>query len=157
MTLPDGRWFRALEFACHDGTPYPEEFTDRWIDLRDLCDGAREIHGGPLLVISGYRTPDYNADLFAADQGRGAHGVASSSQHIEGRAADLRSPVALATSVYSELIIAYEQDRIITTVDGRQRRFRELLGGIGVYPHSNWVHIDGLQATDGHLRRWLGR
>ena len=153
--LSAGRHFVADEFRCHDGTPYPEEYADRWIDLRDLCDGCRDIHGSALVVISGYRTPLYNAGLFVADQGRGAHGVVSSSQHIEGNAADLRS-TAPATALYSEIIIAYEQDMILTTIDGKQRRLRDLLGGIGVYSHSNWVHVDTHKATDGHLRKWTG-
>lgn len=154
--LPDGLYFKASEFACHDGTPYPEAWLDRWIDTRDLCDGVRIIHHGPLDVISGYRTPGHNADLIVADMGKGSHGVVSSSKHIEGEAGDLRSRVAPATSVYSEIIIAYENDVSFTTVDGRTRKLRHLLGGIGVYPHSNWVHVDTAKAPDEHLRRWTG-
>src|SRR5262245_41548623 len=154
--LPRGLHFPPDEFRCHDGTPYPEEFLDRWIDLRDLSDGARIIHGSQLFVISGFRTPAHNADLIAADEGRGAHGVASSSQHIEVRAGDFRSPTTDAHSLYSELLIAWQDDFTFMTVDVKERRFRDLLGGIGVYPESNWVHLDTLKATDGHLRRWRG-
>jgi uncharacterized protein YcbK (DUF882 family) len=155
--LPDGLHFKAIEFACHDGTPYPEAFPERWTDLRDLCDGARIIHGGPLDVVSGFRTPDYNGKLVRQDIGRGIHGVASGSEHTKARAADLRAHVAPATSLYSELVIAYEEGRKFTTVDGVERNFRDLLGGIGVYAQSNWVHIDTAKADDGHLRRWIGR
>jgi uncharacterized protein YcbK (DUF882 family) len=154
--LPDGLHFKAIELACHDGTPFPVAWLDRWIDTRDLCDGVRIIHDGPLDVVSGYRTPEYNADLIVADAGRGSHGVVSSSKHIEGEAADLRARIAPAASLYSEIIIAHEKDFAFTTVDGRVRKLRDLLGGIGVYPHSNWVHVDNAKAPDGHLRRWVG-
>ena len=157
LVLPPGKFFRAEEFACHDGTPYPIDWRDRWLELRDLSDGARIIHGGPLDVVSGYRTPTYNADLFAASTAAGTHGVASSSEHIEGNAGDMRARIAPASALYSELLIAYQDDFRFTNADGKERRFRDLLGGIGVYPISNWVHIDTRKAPDGHLRRWHGR
>jgi uncharacterized protein YcbK (DUF882 family) len=156
--LPSGRHFTVDEFRCHDEarTPYPGAWLDRWIDVRDLCDCVRIIHGAALDVVSGYRTPEHNADLIVADMGKGSHGVVSSSKHIEGEAADLRARLAPAASLYSEIIIAYENDVEFTTVDGRKRKLRYLLGGIGVYPHSNWVHVDTAKAPDGHLRRWAG-
>lgn len=157
MSLPDGVHFKVHEFACHDGTPYPEAFPERWTDLRDLCDGARIIHGQMLSVVSGFRSPDYNAMLVRRDNGLGVHGVASSSEHTKARAADLRAIIARAPGLYSELIIAYEEGRKFTTVDGVERNFRDLLGGIGVYDESNWVHIDTAKSDDGHLRRWIGR
>jgi uncharacterized protein YcbK (DUF882 family) len=148
VTLPDGRHFKAIEFSCHDAarTPYPEEFLDRWIALRDLCDAIRDLWGGPLLVVSGYRTPDYNADLIALDAGKGSHGVASSSQHIEGRAADLRTKLgAVDVPQLLRVILNAHQDGKLPT-----------LGGVGDYHASGWVHVDTLKATDGHLRRWRG-
>lgn len=157
-TLPVGLHFRPDEFRCHDEarTPYPEAWLAQWIDTRDLCDCVRVIHGSALDVISGYRTPEHNADLMAADIGKGTHGVVSSSKHLTGEAADLRARIAPATSLYSEIVIAYESDLSFTTVDGRVRKLRYLLGGIGVYSHSNWVHVDTAKAPDGHLRRWAG-
>jgi uncharacterized protein YcbK (DUF882 family) len=154
--LPDGLHFKAIEFACHDGTPFPEDWVAQWIETRDLCDCVRTIHGSPLDVVSGYRTPEHNADLIVADMGKGSHGVVSSSKHINGEAADLRARVAPATALYSEIVIAYENDFSFTAVDGRVRKLRDLLGGIGVYPHSNWVHVDTAKAPDKHLRRWAG-
>ncbi len=146
--LPDGRHFKASEFACHDPsrTPYPEDWLDRWITLRDLCDAIRDLWGGPLVVVSGYRTPDYNADLIALDAGKGSHGVMSSSQHIEGRAADLRT-LHGDDDVPQLLRVVLEAQR-----DGKL----PTLGGVGDYPQSGWVHVDTLKATDGHLRRWRG-
>lgn len=157
MSLPAGLHFTAAEFTCHDGTVYPEAFPDRWIELRDLCDACRIIHGGPLFVVSGFRSDSYNNHLISVDAGRGIHGVASGSQHTKGRAADLRATIAPATALYSELVAAYENGQTFTNIDGVERNFRDLLGGIGVYAESNWVHVDTEHEPDGHLRRWIGR
>lgn len=145
--LPDGRHFKASEFASHDGEPYPEAWADRWSLLVGLCDRIRDLWGGPLIVVSGYRTPEHNADLIAADLGRGAHGVASSSQHLEGRAADLRTTHGHqdVPQLKRVILTAWEDGKLPT------------LGGLGDYPESNWIHIDVYRAPDGHLRRWAGR
>ena len=144
--LPDGKFFKASEFRCKDAdrTPYPDEFLDRWLLLRDLCDAIRELWGGPLIVVSGYRTPDYNADILALAAGDGRHQIASSSQHIEGRAADLKTthgPDDVA-QLHRVVLTAYEDKKLPT------------IGGLGIY--KNWIHVDTLKATDGHLRRWRG-
>lgn len=147
--LPDGRHFRASEFACHDAarTPYPEHWEGRWAVLVGLCDAIRDLWGGPLIVVSGYRTPEHNADLMAADNVKGAHGVVSSSQHIVGSAADLRTTHGPADvpQLLRVILTAYEDKKL------------PLLGGLGDYPQSNWVHVDVFKAPDGHLRRWHGR
>jgi|KBSMisStandDraft_5_1062788.scaffolds.fasta_scaffold382841_5 uncharacterized protein YcbK (DUF882 family) len=144
--LPNGRHFTVEEFACRDGTPYPDGWFDRWVALRDLCDAIRDLWGGPLEVVSGYRTPEHNADLMAADNAKGVHGVASSSHHIEGRAADLRTTHGPADvpQLLRVILTAYEDGKL------------PMLGGVGDYPTSNWVHVDTAKATDGHLRRWHG-
>lgn len=144
--LPDGRHFAVSEFACHDGTPYPEDWLDRWILIRDLCDTIRDLWGGPLIIVSGYRTPVYNADLIAADAGKGAHSVASSSQHIEGNAADLRTTIGAADVPHLHRVILNAWD------DGKL----PTLGGLGAYPISGWCHVDTFKAPDGHLRQWQG-
>lgn len=153
MLLP-GKYFRAEEFACRDGTPYPADWISRWIALRDLCDVARELWGGPLIVVSGYRTPRYNADLFADAVKRGSHQVASSSLHISGDAADLRTRQGKVDvpHLLRVMLTSYEDDRVVLG-----HRVRELLGGIGDYPESGWVHLDTHKPPDGHLRRWHGR
>lgn len=146
MSLPDGKHFSAREFACKDTarTPYPEDWLDRWIVLRDLCDEIRARWGGPLIVVSGYRTPDYNADLIALSAGDGRHQIASSSQHIEGRAADLKTTRGAedVVQLHRMILTAYQDGKLPT------------LGGLGLY--TNWLHVDTLKATDGHLRRWKG-
>jgi uncharacterized protein YcbK (DUF882 family) len=148
MSLPDGRHFTPADFACRDKdrTPYPEEWADRWALIVDLCDAIRDLWGGPLIVQSGYRTPAHNAELIIADAGKGAHGVASSSQHVEGNAADLRTSRGAfdVPHLYRVVITAYEDGKLSG------------LGGLGLYPVSGWVHVDVFKAPDGHLRRWTG-
>lgn len=71
------------ELKCHDGTPYPPEWRkDRAVVLADAFEVIRAIWGKPIMVLSGYRTPAYNA----------ACGGATHSQHVEGRALDLKPP-----------------------------------------------------------------
>jgi len=148
MPLRDGRWFKASEFACHDAdrTPYPEEWADRWELLVTLVDAIRTLWGGPLIVVSGYRTPDYNADLIMMDAGKGSHQVASSSQHTQGLAADLRTRNGPSDvpQLLRVVLTAYEDGKLPT------------LGGVGDYPQSDWLHVDAFRAADGHLRRWHG-
>ncbi len=151
--LPAGKWFHPSEFRCKDGTPYPVAWIARWIRVRDLCDVARELWGGPLIVVSGYRTPEHNNKLIRDDELKGAHGVASGSYHLTGDAADLRTKQGAVDvpQLKRVLLNAYDDDRVILG-----HRIRALLGGIGDYPVSGWLHIDTHMAADGHLRRWRG-
>lgn len=144
--LVSGRHFSPAEFACHSGVPYPEDWGDRWELLVGLCDKIRDLWGGPLVVVSGYRTPDYNADLIMMDAGKGAHGVASSSQHIQGNAADLATTRHAfdVAQLYRVILTAYEDKKLPE------------LGGLGLYPISGWCHVDTFKAPDGHLRKWTG-
>jgi uncharacterized protein YcbK (DUF882 family) len=75
-------------------------------------------------VLSAYRTPETNATL-----ARTMFGVAENSQHIYGRALDI--------SLDAKLEQAMEAARAM-------RR-----GGVGWYPHSNFIHID-----TGPVRNW---
>jgi uncharacterized protein YcbK (DUF882 family) len=146
IALADGRHFKVAELACHDGTPYPEAFADRLPDLMILLDAARDAWGGPVEVVSGYRTPAHNAALIEADAQAGTHGVASGSQHVEGRAADIRpaGQPGQATQLHQAIMRLWN--------DGKLPQ----LGGVGLYVKSGWVHVDTYHAPDGHLRRWLG-
>src|SRR5512146_2429874 len=71
------------ELACHDGTPYPEAYEDRALQLAEVFEALRARCGGkPITILSAYRDPAYNASI----------GGATHSQHVEGRALDLRPP-----------------------------------------------------------------
>jgi uncharacterized protein YcbK (DUF882 family) len=127
--------FDIDEFACHDGTPYPEE----WVDarLQPLCDtleAVRDRWGGPLIIVSGYRTGLYNQRI----QG------ASLSQHVEGRAVDVRPKRGESVRAL------YELTQQLLGEDKLPH-----LGGLGVYPR--WVHIDVRpRKADGRIAKWSG-
>jgi uncharacterized protein YcbK (DUF882 family) len=78
-------------------------------------------------VVSGYRSPKYN--LMLRKKG---HQVARHSQHMEGHAVDFR-------------IRGVETRQVLHYV----RSLR--LGGVGFYPHSQFVHSD-----TGPVRYWTG-
>lgn len=132
--------FTADEFACHDGTPYPAA----WIDsrLRPLCavlEAIREAcEGRPIRIVSGYRSPAYNAA-----RARASVGVAKDSQHIHGRAADIAVDGMAPSDVWRVLMQLSASGKV------------PQLGGAGVY--RGWVHVDVRErAEDGHMARWLG-
>jgi uncharacterized protein YcbK (DUF882 family) len=91
-----------------------------------LTDLAREA-GVPARyeVISGYRSPGTNAKLRA-----NGHNVAEHSQHMQGRAIDVR---------LSDCPLPRLRDLALAAKRG----------GVGYYPRSNFVHID-----TGRVRSW---
>lgn len=124
--------FDVEEFACHDGTPFPEE----WIDerLKELCavlEALRARLGGrPIRIISGYRSPAHNA----------AVGGAKASQHMQGRAADFEVEGLAPSDAHAALLELLHAGAVE-------------FGGIGLYPA--WVHVD-VRPTSGHLAQWTG-
>lgn len=97
----------------------------RLIDV--LTRAARKFSAARIEVVSGYRSPKYN--LILRKKG---HQVARSSQHIEGHAVDFR-----IRGVPTRSLLHFV------------RSLR--LGGVGFYPHSQFVHSD-----TGRIRYWTG-
>lgn len=135
------RHFRPEEFDCHDGTDYPAEWiSTRLADLVETLDVIREAWGGPLSVVSGYRSPAWNERV----------GGAKASQHAEGRAADIRPRPQLDEN-YADTVMRLHA----LILELYRTRKLPLLGGLGVYPR--WVHVDCRERpADGHLARWRG-
>ena len=134
------RFFHESEFTCRSGEPYPLAWLDRLQALCSQLDIIRSLWGGPLRVVSGYRTPAHNA----------AVGGAQASQHMEGRAADIAPMVSAAM-----------MGACVADLHGRVMRALgtgglELVGGIGYYP-ARWLHIDiRPRPADGHIAQWQG-
>ncbi len=125
-----GEFFDLAEFASKDGTPYPTT----WINprLRPLAlelDWLRR-RVGPLVVVSGFRTEAYNRRI----------GGARASQHVEGRAADIRP-----------LNVSLEQLRLV--VRERLADSTTRLRGVGWY--RSFVHVDTRPSS--RLVAWQGR
>lgn len=107
------------EIACNDGTPYPRRFIDdgRVFKLADAFEQIRSLCGDkPIQVLSAYRTPQWNTRV----------GGAPKSQHVQGRALDLKPPQGLTVKQFYDLIKANHKEFGIQ--------------GIGLY--KTFVHID---------------
>ncbi len=100
-------------------------FDPRLYDI--LSDLASSIGhpGGQIDIICGYRTSSTNESLRAHTTG-----VAKNSLHIQAEAIDLRMPG-------------------IDTLKLRRAALALRLGGVGYYPHSDFIHVDV-----GRVRRW---
>ena len=116
--------FSAREFRCRDGTD--TVMVDEALTVVLQC--IREHFGKPVVITSGYRTAAHNAVV----------GGAKSSQHLLGRAADIRVP-----GVSVEDVAAYAESLMPDW------------GGVGRYPvkagrATGWVHVD----TRADKARW---
>ena len=118
--------FKVREFRCRDGSD--TVMVDETLTVVLQC--IREHFGKPVTITSGYRTAAHNA----------AVGGAKSSQHLLGRAADIR-----VQGVSVEAVAAYAESLMPDW------------GGIGRYPvkagrTTGWVHVD----TRADKARWRG-
>lgn len=135
-----GEWLKTVYWA--NGSYLPKSVSQVSRFLRDhrsgdvramdprLLDLMAAVHRkfgnkGAIHIISGYRSPASNAMLVSASDG-----VAHNSLHMAGKAVDIRIPGA--------------------TVRGVGKAAKSLkAGGVGMYPSSNFVHID-----TGRVRTW---
>lgn len=109
--------FKVREFRCQDGSD--PVFIDT--ELVVLLEKIRVHFDKPVTITSGFRTASHNATVAKA---------AKYSQHLYGRAADIR-----VEGISVENVAAYAE----TLLSGR--------GGIGTYPPglgraNGWVHVD---------------
>lgn len=118
--------FCVREFRCKDGSD--PVFIDT--ALAELLERIREHFGKPVTITSAYRTPAHNAKA----------GGAKFSQHLYGRAADIRV-----------------QDVSVEDVAAYAGSLMPDWGGVGRYPAkagraAGWVHVD----TRADKARWRG-
>lgn len=124
------------EFDCHDGTPVPDEYRPNVLRLcTDLLEPLRVIAGQPLLIISGYRTPDWNQQI----------GGRNRSQHLQGMAADIAWRRAWPLPVLGRIESVFAVGQY---VDGMMNDGRLPQGGLGYYP--TFLHVD----LRGRKARW---
>lgn len=117
--------FFISEFQSKDGAKMPLDVAKNIQELALNLQVLRDYLQKPIEITSGYRSPAHNTKI----------GGAKNSQHIYGRAADIKvqntSPLAVKKAIE-------------TLIDaGKMKQ-----GGIGIYP--TWVHYD----TRGTKARW---
>jgi uncharacterized protein YcbK (DUF882 family) len=100
-------------------------FDPRLYDILSDLTSSIGNPGGEIDIICGYRTSSTNESLRAHTTG-----VAKNSLHIQAEAIDLRMPG-------------------IDTLKLRQAALALRRGGVGYYPHSDFIHVDV-----GRVRQW---
>ena len=100
-------------------------FDPRLYDMLSELTFAIGHPDGEIDIVCGYRSPSTNESLRAHTTG-----VAKNSLHIQAEAIDLRMPG-------------------IDTLKLRQAALALRRGGVGYYPHSDFIHVD-----TGRVRQW---
>lgn len=108
--------FKIKEFACHDGTDKVLISTETVAVLQAI----RNYFGKPVTITSGYRTPTYNKKV----------GGVSNSQHVKGKACDIK-----VSGISPKIVAGYLEANYPNH-------------GIGLY--STFVHVD----SRGHKTYW---
>lgn len=106
------------ELACKDGTPYPVKLiTDgTLIELIVMFERIRFVVNEPLIINSAYRTASWNKKV----------GGSPRSQHLLGKALDIRPPKNVSAALFYELL---------------KERHKEFgIRGLGKY--KDFVHCD---------------
>lgn len=109
--------FSLKEFQSKDLAAFPSEVEDNLLELSENLEALRAHLGKPIIITSGYRSPSHNERI----------GGAKNSQHVLGKAADIKVEGYSPRVVYNmiELLIKY----------GKMKE-----GGLGLY--KSWVHYD---------------
>ncbi len=116
---------RFHEFLRDHFTNQPTHMDPKLVDV--LTSVANKFSAKRIEIVSGYRSPKYN--LMLRKKG---HAVARHSQHMEGNAVDFR-----VRGVPTKTVLHYVRSLHV--------------GGVGYYPHSQFVHSD-----TGRIRYWTG-
>lgn len=118
------------ELACKDGTPYPQRFIldGRIFKLALVFEDIRQIWNKPITILSAYRTTKHNKAI----------GGAVNSQHLQGRALDLRPPLGISIKQFYDTIKLNSSD----------------FGIHGLGKYKTFVHVD-IRPVD-RLVTWSG-
>ena len=122
--IPDA--LAKLDYFLRDHhTDDVRHFDPRLYDILSDLTASVGRPGGEIDIVCGYRTPCTNESLRAHTTG-----VAKNSLHIQAEAIDLRMPG-------------------IDTLKLRKAALALRRGGVGYYPHSDFIHVDM-----GRVRQW---
>jgi uncharacterized protein YcbK (DUF882 family) len=117
-----------LKCKCGCGLCNPKD------ELLELAEKVRHIIGDvPMHVTSCCRCEKQNAKA----------GGVKNSYHMQGKAMDFYTTAISIYCAYAKITAAWERGDLPE------------LGGIGLYKKKNFIHIDPVHASDGHLRKWF--
>jgi uncharacterized protein YcbK (DUF882 family) len=113
-----------LDYFLRDhNTNEVRHFDPRLYDILSDLTASVGHPGGEIDIVCGYRAPATNAALRAH-----TNGVAIHSLHIQAKAIDLRMPG-------------------VNTLKLRRAALALARGGVGYYPHSDFIHVDTGRVT----------
>ena len=155
---PLSEHFRLADFVTHDQQgvwPKMLVITPRLVDKLELIGAELERMGKPstLKVMSGFRTPQYNARGVCRRCGR-----AKDSRHMYGDAADILVDAdgdGRMDDLDGDGRVTIRDARFLATVASAvESQHPDLVGGIGIYKptrtHGPFVHVD----ARGFAARW---
>ena len=119
--------FKLSELEFSD--PVPAEKIASAVELLQNLQVIRDHFQKPIVIISGYRSPERNKAVGGADK----------SQHLEAKAADIKIAGVPTEEIYNRI------DKLIA-----QGKIKQ--GGLGKYVKSGFVHYD----VRGTKARWEG-
>ena len=117
--------FKKEEFDSKDGAEMPKDVLENIKLLAKYVQIIRNEAGVPLVINSGYRSPQHNAKV----------GGVKNSYHVQGKAGDLK-PKGITSKQLYDVIIKLIKGGVIYN------------GGVGFY--DSFVHYD----IGGQGRRW---
>jgi len=119
VTKPETEHFKFEEFECPDGTPIPVEYYGNLQKLMNNLEIVRsELGNRPIIIRSGYRSPEYNAKV----------GGEPGSWHLQACAADIYCE-GYNPNCYNVGQVAYTHF------------YDKNIGGVGLGSNVN-VHVD---------------
>ena len=149
-STPVSKRFRLRDFLTHDQTGvWPKVLVLRveLLDKLELIGDELERRGlpGSLHIMSGFRTPQYNAQGVGAKGGR-----ARESRHMHGDAADVivdANGDGRMDDLDGDGRVTIRDARVLLAVaDGIEAEHPDLVGGLSAYPatsaHGPFVHVD---------------
>tara|TARA_R100001509_G_scaffold163934_1_gene139815 strand:+ start:1479 stop:1865 length:387 start_codon:yes stop_codon:yes gene_type:complete len=122
--------FNLQEFDCRDGSQVPQEYMHNVTKLCENLQVLREYINKPIIVISGYRSPEYNTKIKGAKK----------SQHMLAKAADIVVPGMTSLEVRNIILELIKEGKMCK-------------GGVGIYPTFTHYDVRGYNARWGSYKK----
>lgn len=122
--------FNLQEFDCRDGSQVPQEYMHNVTKLCENLQVLREHINKPIIVISGYRSPEYNTKIKGAKK----------SQHMLAKAADIVVPGMTSLEVRNIILELIKEGKMCK-------------GGVGIYPTFTHYDVRGYNARWGSYKK----